>query len=56
MSPNLKAQLLANFYAKENLRPAAYAELSDIWEAAGKPYGTLQSWLAKIVRPSLTGQ
>ncbi len=56
MSPNLVSQLLASFYARETLRPAAYSELSDIWEQAGRPYGSLQSWIANVIKPSLTGK
>lgn len=55
MSPNLVKQLLASFYAKESLRAGAVEELQDLWEEAGQPYGSLDTWIVKAIKPTLTG-
>lgn len=55
MSPNLMQQLLAHFHAKEDLRPGAMTELQELWEQQGEPYGKLETWITRAIKPTLTG-
>jgi len=54
-SPTTIKHLYAYFYSKEPLRAGPMAELDEIWQGMGRPYGTLKKWINGQVRPSLTG-
>lgn len=52
-SRGLIMQLYALRYRNEKLLPGAQAELEMVWEQLGKPFGSVDEWLANAVMPTL---
>jgi len=55
LDPVTTKHLLAFFYAREPLRAGVMGDLDDIWQAEGQPYGDIDVWIQKAVKPALTG-
>lgn len=52
-SAELLQALSATVYTGEPLRSGAWMELDAMWEEAGQPYGNLEEWVDKAVKPAL---
>jgi hypothetical protein len=53
LTPYTQQALLASVYSGEEIRAGAWEELEDVWVSMGRPYGTLENWVNKVVKPLL---
>jgi hypothetical protein len=52
-STTLRVQFTAYVLTGTSMGSGAYKELSTMWEAAGKPRGTMQNWIKSVLIPTM---